>query len=218
MKQEIYLEKDGSGTANIEIILKKFVLTTIKDLAEISSVDPDESFNPDVIAKSMMENPDITNVVASRPTENKIKIKFDFNNIQTMFEESDKEIKDSGLITISNDGDKTILTLSINKGTYKGISSLIPQIDDPAMSALLPNPEDDDATETEYLEMIEYMFGDEGPSGVMDSSLNLVININGTIIEQIGGKELNKSKVEFNIPLIRILLLDQDLTYSVTYK
>ena len=218
MKQEIFLEKDGSGTANVEINLKSFVLPTIEDLAEISpDVDPDELLDPDKIAESMMENPEITNVVATRPLKNRIKIKFDFGSVENLFKQTESDIQNSGLIKIDHIGDKTKLTLTINKETYRGFSGIIPNMDDPTMAALAPDP-DMEISESEYLDMIEFFFDVDGPAGIMDSRFDLIINVDGTIIDQKGGRKLGGNRIQFSVPLIRILLLDQNLEYSITYK
>ena len=218
MKQEIFLEADGSGTDRVEITLKKFVLATIEDLAEVSpDVDPDEMLSPEKVKESLEENPEITNVRTSRPLKNRLNMEFDFGSIETLFNQTENEIQTSGLIKIEDMGSETKLTLTVNKETYRGFSHLIPNIDDPTMSALAPDP-DMEISEEEYLDMIEFFFGDDGPAGVLDSMMNMVINVNGTIIEQVGGTELSSNKVEFNIPLIRILLLDSNLEYSITYK
>lgn len=218
MKQEIFLENDGSGTASVEIKLKNFVLPTIEDLAEISpDINPDELLSPEKITESMLINPEISNVRARRPLEDVLEMDFDFGNIEKLFEQTEDEVKSSGLINIEKTGNETRLTLTINKETYRGFSSIIPNIDDPTMSALAPDP-DMDITEGEYLDMIEFFFGDDGPAGILDSNLNLVINVKGTIIDQQGGNKLSSNKIEFDVPLIRILLLDQNLVYSITYK
>lgn len=218
MKQEIFLEADGSGTASLEISLKSFVLSTIEDLAEVSpDVDPDELLNPDSIKESMMENPQISNVRASRPLKNKMLLDFDFGDIEELFAQTEEDVQNSGLIKIEKNGSETELTMTINKETYEGFSHIIPNLEDPTMSALAPDPKMDIA-ENDYLDMIEFFFGDDGPAGVMDSDIKFTLNVNGTILDQRGGRKLSSSKVEFNIPLIRILLLDQNLVYSVTYK
>ena len=218
MKQEIFLETDGSGTANVEITLKSFVLPTIEDLAEVSpDVDPDELLSPDKIKESMLENPEITNVEADRPLKNKLNISFDFGSIEDLFNQTEDEVKSSGLIKIEDLGNETKLTLTINKETYKGFSNIIPNIDDPTMAALAPDPEMN-VSESEYLDMIEFFFGDDGPGGILDSNLSLILNVNGSIVDQRGGRKLSSNQVEFNVPLIRILLLDRNLVYSVTYK
>ena len=85
------------------------------------------------------------------------------------------------------------------------------------MAALAPDP-DMEITESEYLDMIEFFFGDDGPGGILDSMLTLVLNVDGTIVNLQGGRKLSENAVEFNVPLIRILLLDTNLVYSITYK
>jgi len=218
MKQEIFLNNDGSGTANVEINLKSFVIPTIEDLAEVSpDIDPDELLSPEKISESMLLNPEVSNVHAERPLKDRLKIDFDFGSIEDLFEQTEDEVQSSGLIKINKTANETKLTLTINKDTYRGFSSIIPNIDDPTMSALAPDP-DMDVSESEYLDMIEFFFGDDGPAGVLDSMLNLVINVDGTITDQQGGKKLGNNKVEFNVPLIRILLLDRNLVYSITYR
>lgn len=218
MKQEIFLEADGSGTASVEINMKNFVLATIEDLAEVSpDVDPDEMLDPERVKESLEENPEIFNVRTSRPLKNRLNMDFDFGSVERLFSQTESEVQTSGLIKIEDMGSETKLTLTVNKETYRGFSHLIPNIDDPTMAALAPDP-DMEISEDEYLDMIEFFFGDEGPSGVLGSTMNMIINVNGTVIEQVGGTKLAGNKVEFNIPLIRILLLDSNLVYSITYK
>lgn len=218
MKNEINLEKDGSGTASVEINLKSFVLPTIEDLAEISpDVDPDEMLNPETIKAQMEENPEVRNVRASRPLKNRIKLSFDFGSVENLFNQAEDDVQNSGLIRIEESGDKMKLTLTVNKETYRGFSHLIPNMDDPTMAALAPDP-DMVVEESEYLDMIEFFFGEDGPAGVMDSSLDMTINVNGTILDQKGGTKVDNNTVEFKVPLIRVLLLDTNLEYSVTYR
>lgn len=218
MKNEINLEKDGSGTASVEINLKSFVLPTIEDLAEISpDVDPDEMLNPDKIREQMEENPEVSNVRASRPQKNRIILDFDFGSVERLFSQTEEDVQSSGLIRIEDQGDQMKLTLTVNKNTYRAFSHLIPNLDDPTMAALAPDP-DMVVEESEYLDMIEFFFGEDGPAGVLDSSLDMTINVNGTILDQKGGTKIDSNTVEFKVPLIRVLLLDTDLVYSLSYK
>jgi len=218
MKNEINLEKDGSGTASVEINLKSFVLPTIEDLAEISpDVNPDEMLNPDTIKAQMEENPEVRNVRASRPLKNRIKIDFEFGSVEDLFSQTKEDVRESGLIKIEDLGNSKKLTLTVNKETYRGFSHLIPNLDDPAMAALAPDP-DMVVDEDEYLDMIEFFFGEDGPAGITDSSLDMTINVNGTIIDQQGGDKIDGNTVRFRVPLIRVLLLDQNLVYSLSYR
>lgn len=218
MKNEINLEKDGSGTASVEINLKSFVLPTIEDLAEISpDVNPDDMLNPVKIKEQMEENPEVRNVKAVRPLKNRINLDFEFGSVEKLFNQAEDDVQNSGLIKIEDLDGKKKLTLTVNKTTYRGFSHLIPNLDDPTMAALAPDPEMV-VEESEYLDMIEFFFGEDGPQGVLDSSLDMIINVNGTVLEQQGGTKIDGNTVEFKIPLIRILLLDKNLVYSLTYK
>lgn len=218
MRNEINLETDGSGTANVEINLKSFVLPTIEDLAEISpDVDPDELLDPDRIREQLMENPEISNVKVIRPLKNRLNMDFEFGSVEDLFSQTEEDVQTSGLIKIQETAEGTKLTLTVNKETYRGFSHLIPNLDDPTMSALAPDP-DMVIEESDYLDMIEFFFGEEGPEGILTSDLEMVINVNGMVLEQKGGAKIDNDTVVFSVPLIRVLLLDQNLVYSLTYK
>ena len=64
---------------------------------------------------------------------------------------------------------------------------------------------------------MEYALGDGGGDLIKDSVITTTININGTLISQKGGKVKGNS-VTFETPLIRILLLDKPIEYSIRFK
>jgi hypothetical protein len=67
------------------------------------------------------------------------------------------------------------------------------------------------------MEMIEFMLGDEGPPGLNASFIELEVIVKGKILSQSGGQMAGNS-VLFRIPLIRVLLLDQPLDYSIVFR
>jgi hypothetical protein len=75
----------------------------------------------------------------------------------------------------------------------------------------------DTITEAEYLEMIKFSLGDEGPALVKKSFIEMAIRPEGEIVSQTGGTQTNGTVV-FRIPLLRLLVLDKPLDYSVTFK
>ena len=66
--------------------------------------------------------------------------------------------------------------------------------------------------------MIEFAFGEEGVTGLKASSVELLVTVEGDLVSQKGGKQLDDNKVLFTIPLIDFLLLQKPLDYSITFK
>jgi hypothetical protein len=66
--------------------------------------------------------------------------------------------------------------------------------------------------------MMEYALGDGGGKLIKDSMITTIINIDGTLISQSGGKETGTNSVTFKTPLIRLLLLDKPIEYSIKFK
>jgi hypothetical protein len=87
---------------------------------------------------------------------------------------------------------------------------------DPAFSSLAPQVSDT-ITETEYMDMVQFSLGDAGPAALKKSFITLTIDPEGDIVSQSGGA-VKGGTVEFRIPLVRLLVLDTPLEYSVTYK
>ena len=75
----------------------------------------------------------------------------------------------------------------------------------------------DTISDAEYLDMIKFSLGDEAPGLLKKSFITLTIDPEGEIISQTGGT-VSGSSVVFRIPLLRMLVLDKPLDYSVTFR
>jgi hypothetical protein len=77
--------------------------------------------------------------------------------------------------------------------------------------------ENEGTTEAEYLEMMEFLLGEEGPEAVKGSMIEIRVNVKGRILSHSGGRIDGKSVI-YEIPLLRVLLLEEPLEYSLTFK
>jgi hypothetical protein len=75
----------------------------------------------------------------------------------------------------------------------------------------------DQISDPEYLEMIKFSLGDEAPGLVQKSFVTITIKPEGQILSQTGGT-LSGGAVVFKIPLLRLLVLDKPLDYTVSFK
>jgi len=125
-------------------------------------------------------------------------------------------VKKSGLLLYAVSGAQKSLTVHIDRKNFKELSSVFPAMDNAAFEGIAPQ-EQDAITESEYLDMIEFTLGPDGPAALKASYVDLVVKPEGTIVSQTGGTVAN-GQVTFRIPLIRLLMLDKPLDYSLVWK
>ncbi len=68
-------------------------------------------------------------------------------------------------------------------------------------------------SEDEYLEMIMYILGEEGPPAIEESVISLRLNTPGKILASEGGTKESSNTIRFDIPLIDILLLAEPVSF-----
>jgi hypothetical protein len=65
--------------------------------------------------------------------------------------------------------------------------------------------------------MIRFSLGDDGPGLVKKSSIVITVRPEGDIVSQTGGTAAG-DEVVFRIPLLRLLVLDTPLDFSLTFR
>ena len=114
------------------------------------------------------------------------------------------------------DNINTVL-VEINYETVEQFLLANPSMNSPLMESFGPlanrglNNED-------YLDMMQFALGDESRVGIQESYLVMDINVDGKIISQSGGTKVDQDTVRFKIPLLRILLLDEPESFSVSFS
>ncbi|HEY9595907.1 MAG TPA: hypothetical protein VHE79_15615, partial [Spirochaetia bacterium] len=128
----------------------------------------------------------------------------------------DKTLKGSGAITYTESAGKKTIRLHLDRTNYTQLSALFPLLSDPTIAGLGPQV-NDTTTDADYLEMVRFSIGDDGPALVKNSFITLTIAPEGKILSQTGGT-IRGDAVVFRIPLLRLLVLDKPLDYSVTFQ
>jgi hypothetical protein len=72
-------------------------------------------------------------------------------------------------------------------------------------------------TEADYLEMIDPAIGEEGTKALKASTIETRLAVKGTLVSQQGGSA-SGNIVPFRVPLLRVLLLDKPLDYSIVFR
>ena len=59
--------------------------------------------------------------------------------------------------------------------------------------------------------------GEDGPDAVLSSFINIKVKVNGKLVSQKGGT-IKDGIVWFEIPLLRVCLLNDALDFEIAYK
>ncbi len=128
----------------------------------------------------------------------------------------DETLKSAGAVVYTESEGKKTVKLHLDRSNYTQLSTLFPLLKDPVFAGLGPQV-NDTTNDADYLEMIRFTMGDDGPTLLKKSFITLTIDPEGDIVSQTGGT-VSGSAVVFRIPLLRLLVLDKPLDYSVTFK
>ncbi len=218
IKQEVELEKDGSGRVDFHIEVEGFFLDYLLDMAELTGeIELSEQstiFDIEKIRAGLNQKPGVNVTRLVSPIPEVVEGSFTFRNIEEVFN-NEALLTQAEVMGFTCEDNVNRLKLHLDRGNFKHIYSLFPILASPVVQSFGPL-ENEGTSEQEYLEMMEFALGEEGPEGIRDSFINLVIKINGRLLSQSGGTT-NEEGVSFQIPLIRVLLLDQPLDYSITF-
>ena len=223
MKQNIFLKTDGSGNVDFEMKLAPYFTEVASQLSELvpagDTASPQKDgtfFNIPKLKKdfSLRKGVSLTKLVS--PTPDILWGSFSFSDINTAVTDAGKT-KNPGIFSFKEVNGKSQLSVDITYTTMEALLSENPSLNSPLMENFGPLA-NKDLSESDYLDMMEYALGKESRQGIKDSRLDIVITVDGSILSQSGGKKLSSRRVEFSIPLIKILVLKTPLHYSVTFN
>jgi hypothetical protein len=120
----------------------------------------------------------------------------------------------ASLFTIS----KNSLQLRIGMDNYHVLAELVPFLKEENFEAYGP-VYNHGYSEDDYLEMMDFILGDDTSSNIMESEVYLYFEVPGTITSiSENGTMITDSAVQFGIPLIKLLLLNEDIKVSCSWK
>ncbi len=216
VKQHVFIETDSSGSMSLRIELNKVLIEYLKELAELTG-EPIEGdiFNVDKIKSEIPEDSRVELKRIQTPAPEILEIDMAFNRIEDLFA-GDNQLRSAGILSFNRVSEGYSLRIYLDHDNFSQIPELFPFLQNPLFEGLGPQ-ENDNTTEDEYLELIELAMGEDGASALKASYFNIQVKVRGKILTQSGGT-ISRGGVNFRIPLIRVLLLDKPLEYSIVFK
>ena len=221
VNQQLTLRVDRSGDAQIHVRLEPvFVdyLDTLSEAAGDADLVPESVFDTEEVERSIGERRGVTITHITTPTPEELALSLTFDDLKAMLAHSAPVPGPaaSPLITFSGSSPST-LRVHLDRYNYRELTNLFPILDHPLLVSLGPQ-QDLEVTDAEYLEMMGFVLGDDGPPAIEDSTVTVRVQVDGRIVEHDGGELQADGSLLITIPLIRVLVLDQPLDYTIVIE
>jgi hypothetical protein len=220
INQTIAVKADGSGTAAMRVQTTKQFREYVLSIEEVSGqselAKQGKIFDVAAIQKDLAARPGITVKRVASPNPDLLEVELGFRSIQEVYSSTDPKVASTGVLRYSESGGRKSLKIHLDRKNFAQLSDVFPGLSGPVFQGLAPQ-ENDQTTEADYLDMIQFSLGPDGPALLKQSFIDLVVKPEGQILDQTGGTVAGGA-VTFHIPLLRVLVLDKPLDYSVTWK
>lgn len=218
VSEVIAIKADGSGTASMRVETSKLLRDYLLDLQSVTGTTPapdGQLFDLKALQKELAARPGITVKQVASPSPDQLIVELAFRSVEEVYG-SVESVKKSGLLVYSETGGQRALKIHIDRKNFAELSAVFPAMNGAAFEGIAPK-EQDNISESEYLDMISFTLGPDGPALLKKSFVDLVVKPEGTIVSQTGGTVAGGA-VTFRIPLLRLLVLDKPLDYAVAWK
>jgi len=218
MQQGISMNANNSGWATTDLVVDDFFIAVLNDFATFTPEGPNTSImdaSVDDFLKMLETKPSASNVTLVKTGESSYFFDFNFTSLQQFLLEMNK-LEPQSILTVASEGKNTSLKFYLDLKNYPELAKMIPFLSDPNFETFGPLY-NEGLSAADYLDMISYILGEEGPDAIMKSVISIRITTPTSLISQQGGTKTGANSVRFDIPLIDILLLAKPITFSATW-
>jgi hypothetical protein len=216
IRQQVEIAADASGTVSMQIRLDPLFVQYIEDLSALTGESPPgQIFEVEEIRKEFAERKGVTLLAIDTPTPDTLDMTLKYSSIEEVFS-SEQELQESGIVRFEKVSKGYSVRFYLDRKNFPAVMNFIPALQNPLFEGLGPQ-ENDDTTEEEYYELMNLALGDGGAESVRNGYIETKVIVKGTLISQSGG-EITPGGVTFRVPLIRVLLLDKPLDYSLVFR
>lgn len=198
-----------------DFTVEDFFIAVLQDFSEFIPPEGDQSLMDKAIndfERALDYSPTTDKVRMTKLNDNAYRGTFTFTNMQQLFSDLGAG-PDQSLLTMQ----KNSMTFSLSMDNYDQLVPVIPFLADENFEAFGP-VYNQGLSDADYLEMISFMLGEEGPPAIEQSFITLRVETPTPITGFINGKKISERLYEFSFPLIDFLLLEDPITFTVTWQ
>lgn len=212
--EDLTIDNNNGGTSSSVIHVEKFFVNVLEDFSDFSSSNnkkPIMDLSVESFKDQLIKTSTTSNVNLQKTGENSYIITYDYSSLKTLLTDLGAA-KDQSVLKLDNN--KLNFYLDINN--YNELTKAIPFLSDPNFEPFGPTY-NEGLSAPDYLEMISFMLGEEGPDAIKNSLITLRFTTPSPIKTYKGGKKISDNTFEYSFPLIDFLLLAQPLSFELTW-
>ncbi|MFA6681383.1 MAG: hypothetical protein WCS35_05080 [Sphaerochaeta sp.] len=212
--EQLSFKGSADNTSKFDFTVEDFFIAVLEDFSEFVPENQNASLMDSAITdfdKALKYSSTTNNVNIKKLTDNAYEGQFNFMNLDKLFADLGAG-NDQSLLKQT----KNTLTFTLSMDNYDQLVPVIPFLADENFEAFGP-VYNQGLSESDYLEMISFMLGEEGPPAIEKSTITLRIATPKPITRFTNGKKVGTNLYEFSFPLIDFLLLADPITFSVSW-
>ncbi|MFA6732306.1 MAG: hypothetical protein WCS07_06165 [Sphaerochaeta sp.] len=213
--ERISFSNTSSHVSAFDFTVEDFFLAVLQDFSEFIPQEGEDSLMDKAIKdfeRALNYSYTTRDVAFTKLNDNAYEGTFIFTNLMQLISDLGAGANQS-LLKVEGKS----LTFSLSMDNYSQLVPVIPFLADENFEAFGP-VYNQGLSEADYLEMISFMLGEEGPPAIEQSFITLRIETPGPITTFTGGKKISDQVYEFSFPLIDFLLLAKPITFSVQWQ
>ncbi|PKL10934.1 MAG: hypothetical protein CVV52_15910 [Spirochaetae bacterium HGW-Spirochaetae-8] len=218
MQQGISMNANNSGWATTDLVVDDFFIAVLDDFATFTPEGPQTSImdaSVDDFLEMLQTKPSASNITLVKTGASSYFFDFDFTSLHQFLLEMNK-LEPQSILTVGPEGKNTAMKFYLDLKNYPELAKMIPFLADPNFETFGPLY-NEGLSVADYLDMISYILGEEGPDAIMQSVISIRITTPTNVISQKGGTKTGANSVRFDIPLIDILLLAKPISFSAIW-
>ena len=212
--QSFKLSNNG-GSSRSDIKVDQFFLDVLDDFSDFT---PQGDYS--IMDEAMLNFSDRIN---SSSSSSNVMLQTDGNSTRYIiyldFSSLEKLVADlnggkgNTLLSISNNK----MSLNLSYSNYEELESVIPFLSDPNFEVYGPRYSNG-MSEEEYMDMISFLLGEEGPEALEKSFVSIEIETPGDIVYIQGAMKTGSRKAVYSFPVVDFLTLNDPLSFTIQWK
>lgn len=222
--QHVTVDAAGGGASEVRMETTDFFKTLIADLASFDVQISDSERDPDIIVLDRTITSLWSSLEASSScidahfyrTPDKTYIgAIQFSDLERLVADLGSTASPEEVASLLSITDKS-LSMRICMENYHALARIVPFLNEENFRAYGP-AYNHGMAEDDYLQMMDFILGDETSAQIMGSSVTLTFKAPGTV-KSTNGAKVSSDTVRFTIPLIKLLLLNDDIILSMDWS
>ena len=210
--ESINITGSQKGSSSSDILVEDFFIEVLEDFGEFLPTS-DKSIMDEAMegfAGQLQSSSASSGVKFRNLGDNHYTLDFSYLNMTKMMK--DLGAADNTLIRETPNS----FSFYVDINNFEELTKIVPFLADPNFEVYGP-VYNQGMTEEEYLDMIYFLLGEDGPDAIKNGKVTINIEVPGNIKSLTGAVKTGNKTAQFKFPIIDFLLLNKPITFSVSW-